>query len=288
MIARVRRRLRRLVRSGARRLDRLRARLAVLRAKIDRRLVPEDSARALQRRLRLEHASMHPHRPDGRWRAWENTALRTGAQVEEARAEVMACGLPPHSDGAKNWDLLVALGTILERIGPSEPILEMGAPKYSRLLPWLFLYGYRDLHGIDLVYERPVRAGPIRYEPMDLTRTTYPDSRFAAIACLSVVEHGVDMEAYFREAARLLRPGGLLITSTDFWCGPVDTDDAVAYGVPIRIFGPEDLARWLEIAERNGLRPTRALDLTCDERVVTWRRFGLTYTFANLILVLDR
>jgi SAM-dependent methyltransferase len=230
---------------------------------------------------------MSPRHPDGRWRAWENTALRTDSQVDAARQEIVACGLPPHGERPKNWDLLVALGTILERVGRQGAVLEMGAPRYSRLLPWLFLYGYRDLHGIDLVFERSWRAGPIRYEPMDLTATTYPGGRFDAIACLSVVEHGVEVEAYLREAARLLRPGGVLVTSTDYWCAPVETGGAVAYGVPIRVFGPADLAGWLEIAAANGLRPTGTPDYTCGDKVVTWRRFGLSYTFANLVLTRD-
>jgi len=78
----------------------------------------------------------------------------------------------------------------------------MGAPSYTRLLPWLALYGYRDLQGIDLVWKAPARTGPIRFQPMDLTRTTFPDRSFAAIACLSVVEHGVTSR---RTCAR--RPG---------------------------------------------------------------------------------
>jgi SAM-dependent methyltransferase len=254
------------------------------RVALGRRLDPPDGNRALRRRLAAEGASLHPTRPRRIWEAWVNRALETSGDAAAAVAEVRSCGLPPHQDAPKNWDLLVALGLILDRTDRADPILEMGAPSYTRLLPWLALYGYRDLQGIDLVWKAPARTGPIRFQPMDLTRTTFADRSFAAIACLSVVEHGVDIQAYLREAARLLRPGGLLVTSTDFWCEPIETADLTAYGGPVRIFAPADIAGWLPLAESVGLVPVRPLDLACDERVVTWERLGLRYTFANLVL----
>ena len=263
---------------------RTRRRVAGWRVALGRRLDPPDGDRALRRRLAAEGASLHPTRPSRIWEAWVNRALRTSAEAATAVAEVRSCGLPPHQDAPKNWDLLVALGMLLDRTDRADPILEMGAPAYTRLLPWLALYGYRNLQGIDLVWKAAARTGPIRFQPMDLTRTTFPDRSFAAIACLSVVEHGVDISAYLREAARLLRPGGLLVTSTDFWCEPIDTAGLTAYGGPVRIFTPADIAGWLPLAESVGLVPVRPLDLACDERVVTWERLGLRYTFANLVL----
>lgn len=265
-------------------LRRTRRRVAGWRAALERRLVPPDGHRALRRRLAADGASLHPARPRRDWEAWVNRALGTQAEAAAAVAEIVACGLPPHQDAPKNWDLLVALGLILDRTDPRDPILEMGAPAYTRLLPWLALYGYRHLEGIDLVWKAPKRTGPIHFQPMDLTRTTFPDGSFAAIACLSVVEHGVDIEAYLREAARLLRPGGLLVTSTDFWSEPIVTTDLTAYGGAVRIFTPVDIAGWLPVAESMGLVPVRPLDLACDERVVTWERLGLRYTFVNVVL----
>jgi len=268
-------------RTQARRLSRT---MGGLRTRGYRRRVGWDRDPQFWRRLVRDGAALPPRRPDARWRGWVNRALIDATQVEAAVAEVTRCGLPPHNDRPKNWDLLVALGAILEHTRPADPVLEMGAPRYSRLLPWLALYEYRALDGIDLVFEAEMRDGPIRYRPMDLTATTFPDRSFAAIACLSVVEHGVDMERYLAEAGRLLRPGGVLVTSTDFWCEPVDVAGRDAYGGQVRIFGPDDLAGWLEIAARHGLEPLRPLDLRCGERVVTWERLGLRYTFANVVL----
>jgi SAM-dependent methyltransferase len=272
---------RRLRASGTRRATRA---VANARAGLDRLLVRPESERALRRDLRREGAADRPASLGPIWRDWVNRALRSEAEVEAAITEIRRCGLPAHGERTKNWDLAVALGEILDRVPRDGPVLDMGAPLYSRLLPWLYLCGYRSLQGIDLTFERPIRRGPIRYERMDMTRTTFPDGSFAAIASLSVIEHGVDLEAYLDEAARLLRPGGLLITSTDFWCEPVDTGGQEAYGVPIRIFRPADLERFVASAASRGLRPVRPLDLACDERVVTWRRFDLRYTFVNVVL----
>jgi SAM-dependent methyltransferase len=239
----------------------------------------------LRRRLAGLGASFQPRRPGDVWRTWANASLRTSVEVDRAVAEVEACGLPAHKDRPKNWDLIVALGAIIERTSETGSVLEMGATQYSRLLPWLYLYGYRHLRGIDLVYDGPTQLGPIRYERMDLTATSYPDASFDAIACLSVIEHGVDLDAYLREAARLLRPGGILVTSTDFWCEPVDTRGQEAYGGLIRIFAPADIDRCLERAAGHGLTAAGPVDLGCDERVVHWERFGLDYTFLNFILI---
>jgi len=163
----------------------------------------------------------------------------------------------------------------------------MGAPRYSMLLPWLYLYGYRRLVGIDLAHEGSAQVGPIRYLKMDLTATSFADAAFEAIACLSVIEHGVSFESYLREASRLLKPGGVLVTSTDFWCEPVDTQGQIAYGTPIRIFTRDDMEACAAFAQKCGLRLVRSFEFTCAERVVHWAGHDLDYTFINFVLEKD-
>jgi SAM-dependent methyltransferase len=261
---------------------RLRRAVGRQRRRLTRRFRPGPSAseRALRKRLRRQGASLHPRPPARIWSDWPDTALRTHTQVEQAMAELRACGLPPHPERTKNWDLLIALGLILERTSPHAAVLEMGSTQYGKLLPWLYLYGYRSLVGIDLVYDAPVVADPIVYRPMDLTKTTFSDASFDAIACLSVIEHGVDIAAFARESARLLRPGGLLVASTDYWHEPVETAGQEAYGVPIRILTPADMRALVEAAHAVGLRELRPFDPRCEDRVVRWEHYGLEYTFA--------
>ncbi len=241
--------------------------------------------RRLRKSLRNEGVDLEAkRRPADIWRAWLNRPLQSQAEVDAALAEEAACGLPRHPSDQKNWDLLVALGSILASTSHRDAVLEMGATHYTKLLPWLYLYGYRRLVGIDLVTPHDVVEGPVQSYRMDLTNTTFKDRAFGAIACLSVIEHGVSFDAYLAEAWRLLRPGGVLVTSTDFWCAPLDVEGKEAYGTPVRIFVPDDIRSLAEKARKAGFRMDGSLDLHCGDRVVTWERVDVSYTFVNIVL----
>jgi SAM-dependent methyltransferase len=205
--------------------------------------------------------------------------LKNSAQKDAIVAEVRRLGLPPRKDSPKNWEALTALGQILETVPPDGAVLDAGGDLNSVILPWLFLYGYRDLHAIDLIFSNPLQRGPIRYHPGDLTRTPFPDGRFDAITCLSVIEHGVDPHAYFKEMYRLLKPGGLLVTTCDYWQDAIDTVGRLAYGTPIRVFTPEDIRRVIQTGEQYGFQLRGSIELACEEKVVTWVAHGLSYTF---------
>lgn len=206
-------------------------------------------------------------------------ALKSRSVWERAVSEVEALGLPKHVDGPKNWDSLIALQQILKSQDRSERILDAGAEVYSVILPWLYLYGYRNLIGINLTFQKPDRRGQIQYEFGDITDTRFESASFGAITCLSVIEHGVNQEAYFREASRLLKPGGLLFTSTDYYPERIDTRGKEAYGGPVVIFSRQDVEAMLEIAGRFGLYPVDTVDLDCQEKPVRWERLDLDYSF---------
>jgi SAM-dependent methyltransferase len=216
--------------------------------------------------------------------SWMNTALQNRAQVEQATAETARLKLPSCPDATKNWDTLAALREVLERTTPRAKVLDAGAEMYSRFLPWLYLYGYRDLCGNNLVFRDIRRRGPIMYEPGDITKTRFEDDTFDAVSCLSVVEHGVDLRAYFREMARILKPGGVLVTSTDYFDTPTDTRGLSAYGVPIHIFTRSEIEDAVRIADSVGLRLTGPLKLDCDQRVVRWDMYGLEYSFVVIAM----
>ena len=138
---------------------------------------------------------------------WHNAVLQSHAEAKEAQLQVNRLGLPEHATLEKNWDTLAALDAILQEVPRDGWILDAGAELHSTVLPSLFLYGYRNLHGINLEFSEPIRHGTIVYAHGDLEDTPYPDGRFDVIVCQSVIEHGVDVTSYLREAARLLRAG---------------------------------------------------------------------------------
>ena len=215
-----------------------------------------------------------------------NTVLRHQGEIDAAVAEARRLGLPPVWDAPKTWDSLGALHEVLSRTGPDARVLDAGAEYYSQVLRWLYLYGYRDLTGINLVFPKPVHCGPITLEHGDITATRFPDGHFDAVTCLSVVEHGVDLDAYFREMARVLKPGGVLVTSTDYFAEPTDTAGREAYGGPIRVFDRAAMVGAFALAARHGLDLTGPVDLESDERCVHWTEHDLHYSF--LIVTMTR
>lgn len=226
----------------------------------------------------------------GGWRAARRPRAAPAAavllrrrQVEEAIAEVREIGLPRFGIEEKFWDALAAVAWVLENASHGEEVLDAGACLYSPILPWLSLYGYRRLHGCNLVFEESRVHGPIVYEHGDITATAYGDGRFAAITCMSVIEHGVDPTRFFAEMARILRPGGILAVSTDYWEDPIDTRGRTEFGAPVRVFSRREIPDLIDLAARSGLRLEGPLPaLSCEERAVTWN--GLSYTFIYFTL----
>lgn len=187
--------------------------------------------------------------------------------------------MPLHRSLEKNWDHLAAVNAIVSTCPRSAVILDAGAEFYSNVLPALFVYGYRHLYGMNLSFADPARRGPIRYLPGDITRTGFPDAFFDAITCMSVIEHGVPLEAYFQEMFRLLKPGGILITSTDYYPDPIDTRNQIAHGSPIKIFSRFEADAMISLAKRCGFELTSEVDLECARPTVRWDLYNLEYTF---------
>jgi SAM-dependent methyltransferase len=227
-------------------------------------------------------------RGDERLSVWAlnqtNTALRDDAATRSAEALLRSAGLPTHPDRTKNWDTFLALYHAMTHVEPFEAILDAGAERYSAFLPALSRCGYRDLTAINLTFGAPQKADGITFRNGDITRTGMASQSYAFIACLSVIEHDVDIAAFLQESARLLVPGGRLFLSFDYWEEPVDTRGQHAYGVPIRIFTRRDIDEMLGWAAKAGLSIEGAADFSCKDRVVHWQRFDLRYTFANLLL----
>ena len=252
--------------------------VALTKQKIRSLLDRADDYRFLLRSVGIGVPSDRPRAP------WQNAVLKNRRELNQALEEVARLGLPAVADTPKNWDTLAALACILSHTSTSARVLDAGAEMYSRILPWLCLYGYGNLQGINIVFKHRKRRGPIIYRHGDITATDYATETLDAIACISVIEHGVDLSAYFKECARILKPGGILITSTDYWQSPIDTRGQWMYGVPVRIFTASDIRDAISLAAQHGFTLTSAIDLTCDEKVVHWHEVDLDYTFVTFTL----
>ena len=208
-----------------------------------------------------------------------NGAMQNASEWKQATDEGRRLRAPLHRSDEKNWDHLAAVFAILSETTPAARILDAGAELYSNVLPALFAYGYRNLVGINLDFKIPARRGPIRYLHGDITQTGFDEASFDAACCMSVIEHGVPLEGYFREMHRILKPGGLLITSTDYFPTPIDTGKLVAHGAPIKIFTRDEIEAALRLAVETGFELTGEVNLDCDEKPVRWEQCNLDFTF---------
>ena len=225
-------------------------------------------------------------------------------EVAAAEREIRQLGLCPSPDRWKSWDNLLAIKAILEApIDRREPIADLGC-RSGIVLTWLYQLGYQSLWGCDLRTPVPpiraaVRSGlwwtaghalrmyfanrqKMRTAAVEATR--FPSEHFGAVTCMSVIEHGVRLDEFFREAARILKPRGLLVISTDYWPDGVDLKEQrrfdVAHG-PDRVFTRDDMRTLQSLSTSSGLVLCGELPVVAAEPVIC--SSGCRYTFATLV-----
>jgi SAM-dependent methyltransferase len=195
----------------------------------------------------------------------------------------------PNADVLKSWDVANAI-SLIEANCPDKdaPILDMGCFN-SEILYALHNLGYRKIHGCDL--NPLVRWMPywhkIDYRAADITKTPYESKSFAAVTCMSVVEHGVPLEPLADEVTRLLKPGGLFVFTTDYDAsgGSHEIDPQFrVFGQSWTIFTPETLRAIVDRFQSRGftyLDPA-SMDDRHSDRPVHWN--GQDYTFVMVAL----
>lgn len=218
--------------------------------------------------------------------------LQSARELADAEAEYRRRGLCPPTDSRKAWDNVLALDA-LDGVRFDDPIVDLGC-RNGILLTWLYQQGYRRLWGCDVQTPLPPLtkaiarghastfvAGAIMYAKnrtrMQRRRaeaTGFPAGEFAAVTSMSVIEHQVDTASFFSEAARMLRPGGILFLSTDFWSA------AMVTSAGDHVFGPADVDRLFAEAESAALRPVCRPQLDVGSPVI--EEAGLRYTFLTL------
>jgi len=166
-------------------------------------------------------------------------------------------------------------------------ILDVGSAEYGVILPWLELYGYSNLFGCDISFKEDFEKGKIHYSKQDLQKTNFKSGSFDFITSISVIEHGVDIHTYLKEMSRLLKPGGYLLTSTDYWPEPIDTKGLYPYEKALgemKIFTRKDIEELVQIAQEYGLELTYPIDFSYKDKVVYWERVDRRFTFIFFVL----
>jgi SAM-dependent methyltransferase len=213
-----------------------------------------------------------------------NRALQSMEAVEYAYGTLVERELPLHHDRPKNWDNFLALYHTWTTTSYDVPILDAGAGRDSVYLPGLKRSGYTKLTGVNLDRHDDADAGMIdgiNYAYGDITRPEWPTATFGFVACLSVIEHGVDVKLFLKEMGRIIRPGGHLFVSFDYWIDKIDTAGRRTHDAPLNIFSCSEAMEFLVNATEVGLGIVGDVDLGCKDIIIDWA--GIKYTFANLL-----
>jgi len=187
-----------------------------------------------------------------------------------------------HPTRDKTWDFLKAIHCLGIHGPPvTDPVLDAGCVG-SPILEWLYGQGFRELYGVDLSRQDLPAVPGLRFRRADLTNTPFPDRFFGAITCMSVIEHGVDLDAFVAETARLLKPGGLLLTSCDYCDPKIETGDVpreLTFGLPWTVFDRNDAERLITLAGGHGLDLLQPVHWDMRDTPVSWNNRHYTFLF---------
>ncbi len=211
---------------------------------------------------------------------------RVLAELDAVRQDLAGSHLHP----SKRWEYPWALERA--ELAPDDRILDAGCGA-SVFPPYLARQGYRT-EALDLVEPGPPGGGRlgVGYVRGDLERLPFSDGSFDVVFCISVLEHLAEeaMKGALGELARVLRPGGRLLLTTDFYA---DADAELWYRgpdgrFPVRwnVFDEARLRRMIRAAP--GLRLAGELELDVDWETVRprMRRFhGYPYTSVGVTLL---
>jgi SAM-dependent methyltransferase len=169
-------------------------------------------------------------------------------------------------------------------------------PGHGFTLKLLHTLGFENISGIDYELSPRWRLERLKsffkktFSPYsviqagDLCDTKIASSSCDFITCISVIEHGVDVEAFAKEASRLLRPEGQIWVTFDYWEPASDNtaDEVKIFGLPWNIFDRNKVERMIESAKKYGLelKDTAVSIPECREKTLDY--FGKQYTFMGI------
>lgn len=228
-----------------------------------------------------------------------NSVLKNLSEVNYAINNLHSLGLFAHPDKVKSWDTYKMVKIISEG-DRSSFILDVGC-NGSPILSILKRLGFKNLYGCDLFLKKiPSTLTEIvypHYRPIieiyedkafnisiqNLEKTNFQDKMFDYITSLSVIEHGVNIQNYFKEMNRIMKKGGILLTSTDYWPDKILNIIKTKHNHrndPDNVFSKEEIEKdVLKAAELNDLILTEPIDFSFENKVVHYNVTGLDYTF---------
>lgn len=203
--------------------------------------------------------------------------LQNWLEIGEATLFLQRQRLPTHLTVQKNWDQFL-LNQQLLNASKQSAILDLGCGDCCTL-KFLAALGFTNLSGIDLHLSPSSSASPYKLHQGDLMNTSFPDQSFDWAISISVIEHGVDLQAFFDEAYRILKPNGTLFVTTDYWEEKVEVDSSIQpFGLSWQIFSKVQIQEAIAIAQTCGFKLKQNTVIpACADKTVTW--YDKDYTF---------
>jgi|FEC22Drversion2_1045045.scaffolds.fasta_scaffold00718_16 tocopherol O-methyltransferase len=128
-------------------------------------------------------------------------------------------GIREHAHALSNANQVLAS---VARIGAGDRVLDAGCGVGGSSL-WLARHLAVDVVGITPVEHQVAMAREVAsrrglqhratFEQADYTRVPFPDGSFDVVWALESLCHAIDKRSFYREALRLLRPGGRLVVA---------------------------------------------------------------------------
>lgn len=193
-----------------------------------------------------------------------NEFLKTKKQITEATKWLNDYNYTVHPISCKDWELKLFTEALKDY-----DLLDMGADG-SFILHNAIKKGIKGRKvGIDLSeVTGDNKAEGVEYFKGDLMHTPFDDNSFDTIISASTIEHEVDLSIFATEVGRLLRKGGKLIVSFDYWPYKVDSSHIKLYGLTWNILDIHDVLSLVESCKTNGLTLTSEIDWTVQDKVI--------------------
>jgi SAM-dependent methyltransferase len=224
------------------------------------------------------------------------TLLRSWDGIGNAVNGLLKAGMPIHGMPQKNWDIW-QIYQLLKDKKKSTRIFDFGC-RGSYVLKLCRKMGLHQTYGMDLyklvnkheilIYCREILThfifkfidgkNPYYLIRGDGLHNHFPNAFFEVIVSLSVIEHGVDLDMFFKESYRLLCNEGMLFVSTDYSHKKVNSgrDDWT-------IFSKEEILELIEIATKHGFKLKENGSVEENDNILTNSTGTKQYTFLSIV-----
>lgn len=206
--------------------------------------------------------------------------LQNWQEIEAAGQEIQRLNLPLHLDVHKNWDHLL-LYEVMATQDKQSLMVDLGCGECCTL-DFLSALGFKNLHGVDLKVE-PRGVIPYTLHQGDIIKTPFANNSCDVAVSVSVIEHGVDLPAFFAEVSRLLKPNGLLFLTTDYWQEHIEIDSKIRpFGLEWKVLSQTDVLQLISLAQENNLVLEGDGGIpACSDKPINWNNYR--YTFLSLL-----